>query len=347
MTNQAFALKSWRRLLLATLGGVATAAPMLVGASSPTPFGAQPQAAETKAPAFEVASIKPNKSGDGRVGIGFQPGGRFTATNITLGMLLGQAYRLQGGRGGGPGAPNQQIVNAPNWINSDHFDIVGKADGNVPPDQFPELLKSLLVERFKLAAHTESREFQVYALVLARSDGKLGPGLRPASPECAATIAARGRGGPPANGPGGPGGPGGAAGPGGPGGPGRGVIAGPPQPGEPMPCGMMRFAPGNVAAGGALISQLTTTLVPWVNRIVVDKTGLTGPYEIDLKWTPDQIPGGGSGPGGGPPPGIPAIDPNGPSIFTAVQEQLGLKLDSTKAPVDVLVIDHVEPPTPD
>jgi uncharacterized protein (TIGR03435 family) len=115
-----------------------------------------------------------------------------------------------------------------------------------------------------------------------------------------------------------------------------------------MPCGMMRMGPGNLAAGGTPISQLATSLVPWVNRIVVDKTGLTGPYEVDLKWTPDQMPqGGGAGPGGGAPPGIPPIDPNGPSIFTAVQEQLGLKLDSTKAPVDVLVIDHVEPPTPD
>jgi uncharacterized protein (TIGR03435 family) len=77
---------------------------------------------------------------------------------------------------------------------------------------------------------------------------------------------------------------------------------------------------------------------------------LTGPYEIDLQWTPDQMPQGGPGGPGGPPPGgspFPAIDPNGPSIFTAVQEQLGLKLDSTRSPVDVLVIDHVEQPTPD
>jgi uncharacterized protein (TIGR03435 family) len=256
---------------------------------------------------------------------------------VTLGLLLGQAYRLQGGRGGGPGSANPQILNAPGWVNSDRFDIVAKADANMTPDQFPELLKSLLVERFKLAAHTESREFQVFALVLARSDGKLGPGLRPASAECAAMIAARGRGVPPpgAGGPGGPGGQGGLA---------RGPIA-PPQPGEPMPCGMMRMGPGSLAAGGAPLAQLATSLTPWVNRIVMDKTGLTGPYEVDLQWTPEQLPGGR----GDLPPGVqlPPIDPNGPSIFTAVQEQLGLKLDSTKAPVDVLVIDHVEQPTED
>jgi uncharacterized protein (TIGR03435 family) len=339
MRNQPGATVNLLRKLLIVFGGVAAVAgPLAAGVVSAPRLRAQAPAADAKPPTFEVASIKPNKSGDGRIGSMVQPGGRFTATNISLGMLLGQAYRLQGGRGGGPNSPNPQIVNAPGWVNSDRFDIVAKADTNVAPDQFPELLKSLLLDRFKLAAHTESREFQVYALVLARSDGKLGPGLRPASAECAATIAARGRGGPPP----------GAGGPGGPGGPGRGPIA-PPQPGEPMPCGMMRMGPGSLAGGGAPIAQLATSLTPWVNRIVVDKTGLTGPYEVDLQWTPEQMPQGGPGPGGAPPgaPGFPPIDPNGPSIFTAVQEQLGLKLESTKAPVDVLVIDHVEQPTED
>jgi uncharacterized protein (TIGR03435 family) len=326
---------------------LALAVPLFIGALNPPRVDAQSPAADAKPPAFEVASIKPNKSNDGRMGVGMQPGGRFTATNITLGMLLSQAYRLQGGRGGPGGGANPQILNAPGWLNSDHFDIVAKADENVAPDQFPEMIKSLLTERFKLAAHTESRELQVYALVLTHSDGKLGPGLRPASADCAAIIAARGRGGPP------PGGaPGGPGGPGGPGAPGRGPIT-PPQPGEPMPCGMMRVGPGSLAAGGTLIAQLAISLSPSVNRIVVDKTGLTGPFVVDLRWTPDQMPGGGPGAlggPGGPPPGaspFPAVDPNGPSIFTAVQEQLGLKLDSTKAPVDVLVIDHVEAPTPD
>jgi len=116
-----------------------------------------------------------------------------------------------------------------------------------------------------------------------------------------------------------------------------------------MPCGAIRLGPGSLAGGGAPLAQLATSLSPWVNRIVVDKTGLSGPYQFDLQWTPDQLPQGGPGPGGAPPgaPGFSPVDPNGPSIFTAVQEQLGLKLDSTKAPVDVLVIDHVEQPTED
>ena len=92
------------------------------------------------------------------------------------------------------------------------------------------------------------------------------------------------------------------------------------------------------------MTQLADTLSTWAGRIVVDRTGLTGSYDIDLTWTPEQLP---QGRGGDLPPGFPAIDPNGPSIFTAVQEQLGLKLDSTKGPVDVLVIDRLEHPTED
>ncbi len=322
----------------AAVGGMAMAPPLVWGVLNPLAVDAQTPG-NTVAASFEVASVKPNKSGDGRIGMGFQPGGRFTATNVTLALLVAQAYRLQGGRGGLPGRGNPLIVNAPGWMNDDRFDIVAKSDGDVPPDRLPDLIKSLVIDRFKLSAHNESREFQVYALVPARTDGKLGPALRPSTPECQATIAARGRGAPARGGPGGP--------------DGRGPIA-PPNPGEPMPCGMIRMGPGTIGAGGAVLSQLVASLTPWVDRIVVDKTGLTGPYDIDLHWTPEQLAqggGGGSaiGAGGAPPgaPPFPAIDPNGPSIFTAVQEQLGLKLESTKAMVDVLVIDHVEPPTPD
>lgn len=295
---------------------------------------AQQAPAAAAGPAFEAASIKPNKSGDGRMMNIMQPGGRYSATNVTLGMLLGQAYRLQGGRGA-PGAANPQILNAPDWINSDRFDIVAKMESNLGPDQFPDVLKGFLIDRFKLAAHTETRDFPIYALALARSDGKLGPSLKPASAECAAMIAARGRGGASR------GGPDGAV----PGGPGRGPIL-PPAPGEPMPCGMMRMGRGNLAGGGAPISQLANSLTSVVNRIVADRTGLTGVYEFSLTFTPEQMPQGGPPPGGAP-FGEPPIDPNGPSVFTAVQEQLGLKLESTKGPVDVLVVDHVEHPTED
>ena len=99
-----------------------------------------------------------------------------------------------------------------------------------------------------------------------------------------------------------------------------------------------------MSGGGLPVSEFARTLSQFVGRVVVDRTGLTGPYDLDLNWTPDQMPQGTLPPGAPP---LPPIDPNGPSIFTALQEQLGLKLDSIKGPVDVLVIDRVEPPTPD
>jgi uncharacterized protein (TIGR03435 family) len=104
----------------------------------------------------------------------------------------------------------------------------------------------------------------------------------------------------------------------------------------------MRIRPGNLSGGGVALSQLSSTLSMFAGRIVLDRTALAGTFDVDLTWTPDQMP---QRPPGAPE--LPQIDPNGPSIFTAVQEQLGLKLDSQKGPIDVLVIDHAEPPTPD
>ena len=107
------------------------------------------------------------------------------------------------------------------------------------------------------------------------------------------------------------------------------------------------MGPGNMAGGSVSMSQLTTVLSKFVNRTVVDRTGISENFDVDLTWTPDQVPQGAPGP---PPPGalpLPPIDPNGPSIFTAVQEQLGLKLESTKGAVDVVVIDRAEHPAED
>ncbi len=272
-------------------------------------------------------------------------GGQFTITNAPLRLIIRNAYRLQ----------DFQIVGGPGWLNSDRFDIVAKSDPTATQDQTQAMVKALLAERFKLKVHTESRELPLYALQLARSDGKLGPKIKTAAVDCAALAAAR-RGGPPPPGAGGPGGPGGPGlitrgGPGGPGGAGA-----PPPPGggpggargpdSPFgPCGM-RIGPGNIAANGQPMSQLATTLSIWVNRTVVDRTGLTGSFDLELSWTPEQLPQGRGDPPPGAPP-LPPIDPNGPSIFTAVQEQLGLKLDSQRGPVEVLVIDGVEQPTED
>ena len=305
-------------------------AALLAALATPLALGAQAPQPSASAPAFEVASIKPNNSGDGRVMLGNQPG-RFTATNVTLRMLIRNAYQLQ----------DFQISGGPGWLNSDHFDIVAKIDpavqesinaarGGIGPAAVPGqgpnplqlMIRSLLADRFKLVAHNETKEQTIYALVVARTDGKLGPALKKSDIDCAALMAnARARGQ--------------AAAP----------PPGPPQPGQRMPCGV-RIGPGNLSASAGTLAQFAQSLGMFVGRIVVDKTGLTGGYDIDLTWTPDQMPQRAAGTPGDQPVRINGvdIDPNGPSIFTAVQEQLGLKLDSQKGPVEMLVIDRVEKP---
>jgi bla regulator protein blaR1 len=270
-----------------------------VAAQTPSPTSA--------APAFEVASIKPNK-GDGGTESGVQPGGRLTMTNVTLRLLIRSAYQVQ----------DEQIVDAPSWISSEHFDVIAKAPSDVPPPTpgnpgpIGTMMRSLLAERFKLAVHRETRESPAYALELARRDGKLGPQLQRSTTDCAAIAAARGRSG------------------------------GAPQSANERPLCGFRAAGGQMLAGGQPMSQLTTILSQIVQRVVLDKTGLSGKFDFELKWTPDRMPqsqaGGAS---------VPASDPDSPSIFTALREELGLKLESVKNAVEVLVIDHVERPSPD
>jgi uncharacterized protein (TIGR03435 family) len=330
------ALSGWGMSLLATAAVVVIAVPVGVGALNAARAPAQAAAPVATGPSFEVAAIKPNNSGDARVAMLGEPGGRFTATNVTPSMLIQQAYRLQGGRGGSPGG-NSLIVGAPAWVYSDHFDIVAKADAAAPANQMSDMMKSLLAERLKLGAQGESREQQVFAIVLARSDGTLGPQLRHSAIDCAAPATARGRGPVPERA-GGQRGAAGAAGREGPGPDGLPPLA----PGERPPCGM-RIGPGNVIGGGVMLPQLANSLSPFVNRIVLDRTGLSGGFDLDLRWMPD-LQGRGTPPPGAP---APAIDPDLPTIFTALQDQLGLKLESTRSQVDVLVIDYIEPPTED
>ncbi len=304
-----------KKLFVTTAAVAALTAPLLMGALS----AQAPQTADA-APAFEVAAIKPNNSGDGRVMMMNQPG-RFIATNITLRLLIRNAYQVQ----------DFQISGGPGWLTSDHFDINAKLPDGLPPappgppgsgpGRLQLMIRQLLADRFKLVMHNETKDSPIYALILARSDGKLGPEMKKSETDCAAAFgAARGRGGamppPGAGGPGGPGGPGGAG---------------------MMNCGI-RIGPGNIAFGGSPLSQFANNLGNFTGRVVVDKTGLTGNYDFNLTWTPDQQ--------GNRPPGAPdlPVDPNGPSIFTAVQEQLGLKLDAQRGPVEVMVIDRAEKP---
>jgi uncharacterized protein (TIGR03435 family) len=305
--------------LIVCLAAALSIVGLTAGAQSPPPD-----------PAFDVVSVKRNTSGGPM--LQRNTPGNIAMFNVPVRQLVRLAYQLQ----------DFQIVGAPDWANTDRFDIEGRFEPPPPgpPPQTPRMLlmlRTLLRDRFGMVARTETREMPILALRLVRADGRLGPQLKPAAVDCAALNAARGRG--PAGSP-----PqGGRAG--GPALDGRGA---PPPPGTPFSLGERpscgdRMAFGQLLAGGMPISRLATQILSQLTgRVVVDRTGLTGGYDIDLTWTPtpDQLPPGP------PPPGIelPPIDPNGPSLFTALQEQLGLTLDTERGPVDVLVIDRLQQP---
>jgi uncharacterized protein (TIGR03435 family) len=176
------------------------------------------------------------------------------------------------------------------------------------------MLQALLVDRFKLALRTETRQMPIYELVVASRDGKPAPQLRPAQADCAALEAALATGTPP-----------------------------PPPPPTGPGCGSggrlggLRFGGQPLTAFAGLLSRL-------VQRVVVDRTGLPGNWELELTFSsdPSQL---GLPPSVPAPPLPPNADPNGPSLFTALEEQLGLKLQPTRGPVEVYVIDRVERPT--
>jgi uncharacterized protein (TIGR03435 family) len=232
---------------------------------------------------FDVVSIKPNVSGNAGDQLMMQPGGRFTAVNIRVASLIGNAYGE---------IPRMKIVGGPDWIQSDRFDILAKAARESSNAEYQEMMRSLLADRFALIAHMETRDMPVYALVIARADGRLGPGLHKSDIDCS-----KGR--PP-------------------------IL-----PSGLRPC-TMSGALGLVRGRAIPIDSLISNLTFNVSRAVMNQTGLTGYYDIDLSWSPEQT-----------------IDAALPSLFTALQEQLGLKLESTHGPVDVLVIDRVEKPKPD
>ena len=263
-----------------------------------------------EAPTFEVASVKQNTSNDGPQFLRLLPGNRMSVTNMPVRALITLSFQLQ----------QFQLVGGPSWITSDHFDITAKMEGEPKPIVAGELppmivaVRSLLADRFKLKMHKETREMDIYNLVMIKP-GVPGPGLKQSTTDCVAQANAR-RGGAP------------------------GPPPAPPGLNDPMPCGLVGF-PGVIRAGSQPISQVTNMLTNQTGRMVFDKTGLTGAWDFTLKYL---FEGRGNQP---LPPGIPAPDPDAPSIYTAIQEQLGMKLESAKAQVEVTVIDSIEHPVDD
>src|SRR5205085_2009539 len=132
----------------------------------------RPTHAQPASPAFAVASVKPNRSGD-EVGSSRLAGNTYIGTNVTLRLVIGLAY-----------APIQEFTRGPGWIESERYDITSKTEGNPGRQQLQLMLRSLLADRFKLVVHKETRDSPAYALVLARSDGKPGPSLRRSNADC-------------------------------------------------------------------------------------------------------------------------------------------------------------------
>ena len=264
--------------------------------------------AQEKDATFEVASVKPNKSGDTNGMLRMLPGGRVSASNMPVRPIITFAYQLA----------QYQLIGGPGWLTSDRYDLIAKMEGNPGPTFVPGAtepnpmqlaLRNLLENRFKLKVHRETREMDIYALVMAKPGGAPGPNLKPTTQDCAAAAAAAQRGAPP---------PSSAA------------------TGVPF-CGI-QGGPGRIRFGGLPASALAQAFSGPAGRMVVERTGLTGAWDFELNYAAE----GRGAPGGAD--AAPA-DPNAPSLFTAIQEQLGLKLESTKGPVEVLVIDSVERPT--
>jgi len=262
-------LASVRNILLAAAG-------MLAGSGLVSPPKSLAQSAASARPEFEVASIKRQTfTGQGFVGIRLS-GNRLQAEHQSLGGLITYAYGIEG----------FQLSGGPPWVYSSNlndpemYEVSAKAEGETAPspEQFRQMLKTLLTDRFQLNLHRETKDLPAYELVLAKTGSKLKDAT--ADPN-AQTNWISGR------------------------------------------------AIERYSAKKRSMTDLAFVLRSQTGRPVLDKTGLTGRYDFELQWAPDP----------------PSPDATAPSIFTAVQEQLGLKLESVRAPFDVWVIDHAEKPS--
>lgn len=286
--------------------------------------------AQMPAAAFDVASIKQSPPGDSSNPASIiptaapQPGGRFRAMNMPLWSLISIAWEL----------PDFRIVGGNKELMNSKYDITALAAGGVTLGQkeLLPMLKTLLIDRFKLKTHTEPREMALYDLVIARDDGRLGPELKPSKSDCSnadelnakrADAVAKGD-----------------------------LSAMVPKPGEFLTC---TIAP-NVAGGAANLSMhgdgqeikaLVDLLSQFSGRHVRDKTGLTGRWDFDIKLDMQTLLGLVQKMGVNVPTAALANLPqsDGSSLMTALKELLGLKLESSRGPVDVLVIDSAEAPT--
>jgi uncharacterized protein (TIGR03435 family) len=270
-------------------------------------------------PQFEVASIKPNKSCVNAGGYGPTPG-RLDLRCTTLQDLIQLAYVVFAS-GTSPSIRHVPISGAPRWVDSEYYDVLAKAEGNAPfAEMAGPMLRALLAERFQLKLHRETREAPVYALTVAKGGLKIKPTKEgdcvPVDLNHPSPPATRGDA--------------------------RLILCG----SQSVEVTAGRLV---VEINGASLKDIASGVVSdQLGRPIVDKTGLTGLFDVHLEFAPDlsatpQVASRGVPvePGNSPS----ATDSGVPSIFTAMVEQLGLKLESAKGPVDVIVIDRAERPS--
>jgi uncharacterized protein (TIGR03435 family) len=241
-------------------------------------LGQGPQQESSKPRVFEVASIKPNTGSPDHSGVTTDKG-RISMENVTLKRCIRSAY----------GVPEAQIVGGPKWIDDDRFDINAKADWPAGDRELMIMLQSLLVERFQLSFHRESKTIQGYALVV----GNGGLKAKPSAPDAGSGINSK-----------------------------------------------TSARAASIEAVACTMTALAKQLSQMLHLPVADLTEANGQFDFRLEWVPDDMQQqslAGSDP----------VVSSGSSIFSAVQEQLGLKLESHKVPVEVFAIDHVEKPSHD
>jgi uncharacterized protein (TIGR03435 family) len=288
---------------------VAIATPFVFGLVTATPIRTQSHAEKAAgiAPVYEVTSLEPSRPGSGVVRFLLTREG-VSATGVTLQSLIQESY----------GVGDPQISGAPDWVSSEKYDIEAKVDGSavdelqkLSPDQRNleqrRMLQSLLADRFKLTLHRETKVLPAYALVIAEN----GPKLQESKP--------------------------GETYPNG--------FTSPDRGGAGMMKITMDGKMGQLAGQGVSVTSLAQALSQRLGRNVLDKTGLRGNYDFTLQWPTTE----------GLVPAVKATEDGqqrtdsspspGPTIFTAIQEQLGVQLQSQKTPVEILVIDHADPPS--
>ena len=297
------ALSTRKKLLLAAVGVAALCVPLISGVLTAPRLQAQSSVASTNRPTLHDVSIRLSKPEEGGPNMRWQPG-NFLRANMSVRVLIAIAYL-------GDFTKGRLVVGGPDWVDSEGFHIEAKPEGNPGNEQRMLLEQSLLEDRFKLAVHHETRLLPVYGLVLSEP-GKFGPQLTSHSNAAECTDSTTG------------------------------AILSQPGPDQAMPayCDgfFMNPRPGDLrtTGNGITMDMLGPYLIQFLDRTVVNQTGLNGTFDFNLEFAPFMGPG--SQPSG-------TVGNSKPSIFTAIREQLGLKLEPQTGPVDVIVIDHIEEPT--